>query len=155
MADAVAPAPARAGSGRLRMIALLVVVAVLAAAGAFTAMRLLAGPSVAAAAEPAEPVEGAVVDVAEMTATLAGDPPHLARVGIAVVLEESADEAAVSPRFALLRDATVSELTRSPAPELMTSDGVDSLRDRLTARAQDIYPDGEVLRVVLTELVIQ
>jgi hypothetical protein len=32
---------------------------------------------------------------------------------------------------------------------------MDELRNRLTARAQEVYPDGEVVRVVLTELLVQ
>jgi flagellar basal body-associated protein FliL len=138
-----------------RKVVILLVLALVVGAGAFVAMRLLSGPPAQASTAEPEPVEGAVLEVAEMTATLSGDVPHLARVGFAVVLEESADSAVVESKFALLKDAAVTELAQSSAESLVTPEGVDDLRSRLTVRAHDIYPDGEVLRVVLTGLVVQ
>jgi flagellar protein FliL len=161
MAEAEAPAQtdgtdAGTPKGKKKLL-VLALVAVLAGLGGFFAMKMLS-PATAEAATPASeppPEEGAVLEVAEMTATLAGDTTHLARVGFAVVTAADADPTLVEPKFALLKDAAVDEMAASSAAALITPEGVDDLRARLTARALDIYPDGEVLRVVLTQLVVQ
>lgn len=128
---------------------------VIVAAGAYAGLQFLGGSSAEAEeAESPPPVEGEVLDVATLTTTVGGDA-SLARVGLAVVLSEGAPAEAVSARFPLLEDAAVSELAAAEAQELRTADGADALRKRLTKRAKQIYPDGEVLRVLLTELVIQ
>lgn len=126
---------------------------VLFAAGGFAALKML---EPAEAAEPvAEPTveEGAVLEVAEMTASLGS--AHLARVGIAVVLSAEAVEEQVVGRFPLVKDAAIDEIASSDPARLATPEGVDDLRARLTARATTLYPDGDVLRVVLTELIVQ
>lgn len=148
-------AETKKGAAGKKKLVILVVLALALGAGGFMAMRMLSAPAAEEPVAEPTPVEGEVLDVAEMTATLAGDTPHLARVGFAVVLEESADSALVESKFALLKDAAVTELTESSADELVTPAGVDDLRSRLSVRARDVYPDGEVLRVVLTELVVQ
>ena len=158
MTDTATAAPVTAPSGappKRRRIVVLAAVVLIAGGGGYAATTLLSPPAAAAPAPAPTPVEGAVVEVAEMTATLAGEVPHLARVGFAVVLAEGVDAAVVEPRFALLKDAAVSELARSSAGVLITPEGVDDLRERLSQRAVATYPDGEVLRVVLTQLVVQ
>lgn len=105
--------------------------------------------------KPAPPPEGPVVEVAQMTVNLAGTELHYARLGIAVVLRDDVVAPDVEGRFPLLQDAALSE-AQALAPEVLrTPDGLQQLRERLTTRAQTVYPDGEVLRVVLTELVVQ
>ena len=159
MADAVAaqaPQVAEASPRtRKKLVMMLAALLVVGGIGGFLALKVLSAPASGAPVVEAPPVEGEVIDVAEMTASLSGKEPHLARVGFAVVLTEGADAAAVSARFALLKDAAVSELAASDADELITPAGVDDLRGRLSDRAAAIYPDGEVIRVVLTELVVQ
>jgi flagellar basal body-associated protein FliL len=102
-----------------------------------------------------EPVEGAVIDGATMTVGLAGETPSLARVSFAVVLSEGADSAAVGNRIQILQDAALTTISGYTAAELRTVEGLDRLRADLTARALEVYPDGEVLRVVLTEVIVQ
>lgn len=132
---------------------LLALVVLLAAGGAAAWFFLLGGGE-----EPAgdqAPVDGPVVDVEQMTANLAGPEIHYARFAFAVVLAEGKVAGDVEPRFALLKDAALSEVQQLTTAQLLTPDGADHLRTRLTERAQEIYPDGEVLRVVLTELIVQ
>ena len=154
MADDAGTPEKKAGKKKFLILG---VAAVVAGLGGFFTMKMMAPPAAEAAVAATEtpPAEGAVIDVAEMTATLAGDTTHLARVGFAVVLSADADPALVEPKFALLKDATVDEMARSSAAALITPEGVDDLRARLSARALEIYPDGEVVRVVLTQLVVQ
>lgn len=153
-ADAEGEATGKKGKRKLFVIVGLVLVV---AAGAFFGLRFFSGGE--AGAEEAEsereaPGEGEVLDVATLTTTVAGDAT-LARVGLAVVLSEEATGDVVTPRYPLLKDAAVSELARTDAQTLRTAEGADDLRARLTKRARRIYPDGEVLRVLLTELVVQ
>lgn len=155
MAEAAAQeAPAGAKAKSKKGIILLAAL-VLVGAGAFFAMKTMSSPASATPVEEPTPEEGEILDVAEMTASLPGEPAHMARVGFAVVLSADADATAVTSKFALLKDAAVSELARSSADALVTPEGVDDLRARLSDRADDIYPAGEVLRVVLTGLVVQ
>lgn len=105
--------------------------------------------------EDAAPVDGAIVEVTNFTASLAGPEAHFAKVGFAVVLREDAVAETVSPRFPLLRDEALSVLARTEAAGLRSAEGQDRLRADLSAAAQQVWPDGEVLRVVLTELVVQ
>ena len=156
VADAVTetPAPRRGRKKLLIVVLLLLVVAV--AAGALTGMLPgFGGGGQDATATPAAPVEGAVVDVADMTASVGGDQPGYVRFGFAAVLAEGADQTAVAARFALLKDAALTEISRTSLPALRTPDGIEALRAALTARAHEIYPDGEVIRIVLTDLLIQ
>lgn len=142
-----APAPPR----RRRKLVLVGVAVLLVAAGAAVFLRSGSDDS-----DPDAPaVEGAIVEVAQMTANLAGPAVHYARIGFAAVLAADVMPSDVEGRFPLMRDAALSEIGTLPADHLRTPEGVEELRNRLTARARSIYPDGQVLRIVLTELVVQ
>lgn len=155
-------APA-AGGGRVNTILLVVVVLFAGAAAYGLFLKPTPAPAAAedaAAAEPTpeaspEPVEGEVIDVATMTINLAGEDLRYARLGFAVVLESMADPAGVAGRFPLLKDAAITEVSTFTPDELRTSDGVARLRSTLSEEAVELFPDGEVLRVVLTELIVQ
>lgn len=140
---------------RRRLLVSLVVVLALAASGA--GYLLLTGSDEPAdepvAAGPVE--EGAVVEVATVTTNLAGSGDRYARVGIALVLSVDADPVVVASRFALVKDATISEIGRHDAAALQQPDGVGALRRGLGERITELYPDGDVLRVVLTDLLVQ
>jgi flagellar FliL protein len=105
--------------------------------------------------EPTEPVEGVVIDGATMTVGLAGGDGALARVSFAIVLSEGADSALVGNRIQLLQDAAITAISQYTAADLGSVEGLDRLRADLTARALEIYTDGEVIRVVLTEIIVQ
>ena len=138
-----------------RKLVIIAVLVVVLAGGGFAAMTFLGGGEEEPEwTEQQATPEGAVLDVATLTSTLSGDA-SLARVGLAVVAAEGAAEDQVVARFPLIKDAAVTELARTAPDELRTADGADQLRRRLTKRTRKIYPDGEVLRVLLTELVVQ
>lgn len=110
----------------------------------------------AAATTTTEPVEGAVIEVGTLTANLAdADELRYARVTFAVVLNANADSAAVGARVPLLQDAALGVVSDYTSVELAGSTGIGALRDDLTAQAQELFVDGEVLRVVLTEVIVQ
>lgn len=111
----------------------------------------------AAAAEAAEapPVEGEIVQVEVMTVNLSSPELSFARLGVALVLAENGVSDDVLPRMALFRDAAISEIAQWGPDDLRTPAGHQLLRDGLTAVADEVWADGEVLRVVLTELLVQ
>jgi len=83
------------------------------------------------------------------------DDGALARVGFALVLAEGADSAAVGNRIQLLQDAALTTISQFTSAELRSTEGLDRLRGELTTRAHEIWVDGEVVRVVLTEVIVQ
>lgn len=146
-----------ASSSKIKKL-LLPVVAVLAlAAGGLLGPELLGGEEAAAEAAPAPttPADEVILEVTSLTANLAGPELHYGRVAFSVVLSPDALAETVTARFPLLEDAAIGEVT-SMTPELLRSpEGLGELRGRLMARAQEVYPGGEVVRVVLTELMVQ
>lgn len=154
-AEAAEPAPRR---GRARLIVVGAVLAILIGGGA--AWFLTGGASTdtssgedAAAAAAVE--EGEILEVGTLTTNLGGDRPAYARVGVALVLAADADPTVVEGDLALVKDAAITEITRHGAEELQGEEGVASLRDGLTAAVGALFEDGEVVRVVLTELLVQ
>jgi flagellar basal body-associated protein FliL len=101
------------------------------------------------------PVEGAVIEVDEMTVTLSDDPVRYARLKFAVVLPEGGDTAAVGDRVPVLKDAVLDVVSAYTAAELVGPDALGVLREQLTEQALSVYTEGEVLRVVLTEVLVQ
>lgn len=109
----------------------------------------------AAGAEPPAPVsDGAVVEVGVLTVGLQ-DGNEYARVGIALVLADTAVEADVEPKFALVKDAAIGVIAGFSADGLREPAGLDELRSQLTERIAAIYPDGTVRRVVLVEALVK
>lgn len=106
-------------------------------------------------ADVAEPADGSIVEVGVLTTNLSGPTARYARVGVALVLHPDADPAAVAARFPLVKDAVIDEIGRHEPAALQGADGGALLRAALTQRVQGVFPDGEILRVVLTELLVQ
>lgn len=138
------------GKGKLLLIALVVLV--VAGAGAWF---FLGGDDEAEAEEAAAPVEGQILALESLVTTTGSAQLHHARVAPALVLREGADLQVVEARVALLEDRLLREVSAMDADQLRSTAGSDQLREALTAGAQEIWPDGEVLRVVLTELLVQ
>ena len=114
------------------------------------------GGETAEAAEPPPPVEGAVVAADPITVTMSGDPVRYVKATFALVMEETADRSAVEGKLPLMYDAAISVIGGYDADDLRTPAGLDRLRSDLTERAtEDVFPDGEVIRVVLTEVIVQ
>lgn len=133
------------------LIALLAVVLLLVAAGAV--WFLLLAPDAEAAEEPI--VEGEIVSLEPQTTTLGDAEVTHARVALAVVLAEGVDPQVVPAKTPLLQDALLRELATMDATSIRSAEGSDLLRERLSAEAREIWEEGEVVRVVLTELLVQ
>ena len=100
-------------------------------------------------------VEGPVIEVDEMTITLTDSPVRYARLKFAVVLPMGGDSAAVGDRIPVLKDAVLEVMSGYAAADLMGPDVLAGLRNQLTDRALEVYDEGQVIRVVLTELLVQ
>lgn len=134
---------------------LLIPLLVIALGGAGFGGYVLGAKSAGAAPpEEVEPAEGEVVEVGVLTVSLAGAGSNHARVGLAVVLAEGLGPDAVSGRLPLVKDAAISVLAGKTPDDFRTPDALARLRGQLTDIAREIYPDGEVLRVVLTEAIV-
>lgn len=149
--------PAAAAPTRSRRRLFLILGVVLAVGLGVGAYVFLGGDQAAAdAPPPAEEaaVDGPIVEVGTLTTNLAGSTRY-ARVGIALVLTADADPAAVASRLALVKDAAISEIGSHEAETLQSDGGTEALRVGLTERIVALFPDGEVSRVALTELLVQ
>lgn len=142
------------GGGKRRVLLRAALVAVVLAVGVVA--YLLFGQGEGEGDKAAEePVEGAVVEIGELTANLSGQDMRYARVSMAAVLRAEVEVSAVEQRFPVLKDAALSELATMSPEELRTADGLAEFKTSMTAHAQEAYPDDEVLRILVTELVVQ
>lgn len=139
------------GRRKLRLIVVLLVVVLVGAAGVKVT---LFSPS-EAAAEDLVPEEGEIVAIGEMTTSLAGPGSHYVRVQLAAVLNTSADAAVAEERFPLMRDRALGVLMAFTPEDLRTVEGAERLRSTLTEEAQTIWDEDQVLRIVLTDLLVQ
>lgn len=99
--------------------------------------------------------EGSVIEADEMTVNLADPSPRYARLRFAVVLPAGGDSAAVGGKFPLLKDRVLDIMSGFTAAQLLSPGGLDQVRERLTAESQVVWPDGEVMRVLVTEMLVQ
>ena len=151
-AEEQAEAPAKS---KKKLIMIVVGVLVLAG-GAFVFLGGGGGGDAEAAVTTTTiPVEGPVLEADQMTVNLADDDLRYARIKFAVVLPEGGDTAAVGERFPVLKDAVLDVVSGYSADQLLGRSALDSLRDEFTAAAHDVWVDGEVLRVVITEVLVQ
>lgn len=139
------------GGGKKKLL-LIVLPLLLAGGGAAYFFLGMSGDEAPTDTTIAPVVEGEVVPVDTMTVNLPDD--HYAKVGFALVLDSMADPASIEPKLPIVKDAALSILTRFDAQELSTSDGMERLRDELSDFTSKEF-DGDVLRVVLTELLVQ
>jgi len=103
-----------------------------------------------------EPGVGSVIEGDQLTVNLADqDATRYARVTFAVVVPVGADSAAVGAKITLLKDEAITIVAGYTAAELLGTGGLDQLRSQLTDAALEIWPDGDVMRVVLAEVLVQ
>lgn len=141
--------------GKGKLIGIIGGVVVLLGAVYFLFLGGGGGEEEAAVTTTTVPVEGPVIEVDEMTVTLTDDPIRYARLRFAIVLPEGGDTAAVGDRVPVLKDAVLEVVSGYAAADLMGPDALRILRDELTEKALEVYDEGLVLRVVLTEVLVQ
>ena len=100
-------------------------------------------------------MEGAVIESDEMTVNLADDSVRYARIKVGLVLPVDGDSTAIGERMPILKDSILGVVGRYDAATLLEPDTLDELRQRFTDEANEVWTEGEVLRVVITELLVQ
>lgn len=138
-----------------KLIMIVVVGVLVLGGGAFMFLGGGGGEPEAAVTTTTVPVEGPVLEADQMTVNLADESLRYARIKFAVVLPEGGDTAAVGERFPVLKDAVLDVVSGYQASQLLGRDALDSLREEFTAAAHEVWVDGEVLRVVITEVLVQ
>lgn len=154
MADEIG-AEEEAKKGKGKLIGIVGGVVVLLGAVYFLFLGGGGGEAEAGVTTTTIPVEGAVIESDQMTITLADDPVRYARITFAVVLPEGGDSTVVGDRMPLLKDGVLDVVAGMTAADLIGPEGLTGLRTDLTSKALEIYDEGEVLRVVLTEVLVQ
>jgi flagellar basal body-associated protein FliL len=134
---------------------LLFVLPAMLMAGVGAKMTVFKGETDTEEVEHAEPLEGEIVDVGSLTVNLADEGRRYARVGIALVLSETADAEEVANRIPLLKDAASTKIASHSSLQLRTPEGKELLRGELTEAAREVWEGDEVLRVALTEILVQ
>lgn len=153
MAKDKEPAEGKQKGGK-KLVLIVVPVALASAAGAY----FLRGGSAEAATPTTSTYaheEGEVLEVETLTVNLVGEEQRYARVGVALVLAEGAPAEEVEGRLPLVRDAAITVLTEFTAADLQTREGMMRLRERISEEAVELFEHGEVIRAVLTELIVQ
>ena len=140
------------GKGKLIGIVLAVVL-VAGVAAKFTVLS--GGKAGKATATPAPaPTPGPVIDLGDLTINLA-EPSRYALVGLAVELGKTAKADTITAQMPLLKDASVRKLSGMSATTLLSQAGQDQVRAELTDQAQQIFGKDKIVRVLLTEVVVQ
>lgn len=143
------------GGGKGKLIGIVVGVVVLLGAAYFLFFSGGGGDVEADATETTIPPDGPVIEMDEMTVTLAGDPVHYAKIKFAVVLPENGDTTVIGDRVPILKDAVLGKISGLTIDDLMGPEALDNLRDEITDAALSVFPDGEVLRALVTEVLVQ
>ena len=134
---------------------IIMIVVGLAVAGLGAKMTVLKGKAEAKEPVKVEPVEGEIVDVGALTVNLADVDRHYGRVGIALVLNATASTEEVSKKIPLMKDAAITAIGAHTSAEMRTSAGQEALRKELMDAASKVWEKDVVLRIALTELVVQ
>ncbi len=140
------------GGGGKKKLLFIVLPVLLAGGGAGYYSLGMSGEEATTETTVPAAIEGEVLAVETMTVNLPDE--HYAKVGFALVLDSMADAGMIEPKLPIVKDAALSILTRFDAEELSTSDGMERLRSELSEFAIEEF-EGDVLRVVLTELLVQ
>ena len=100
------------------------------------------------------PTPGPVIDLGDLTINLA-EPSRYALVGLAVELGKTAKPETITAQMPLLKDASVRKLSGISAAALLSLAGQDQVRAELTDQAQQIFGKDAIVRVLLTEVLVQ
>lgn len=100
---------------------------------------------------------GNLADLQEIVVTLAGDSarPRYLRLGISLEMSDPAFVAEVEAMRPQLRDAVIMALSDKTAAMLGTPDGKKRLREEIYRRANERLPEGALVNVYFSDLVVQ
>ncbi len=100
---------------------------------------------------------GTLVDLQEIVVTLAGDSarPRYLRLGVNIETADEEIKMELDAKRPQLRDAVIMALSDKTAAMLSTPEGKKRLREEIFSRASELSPEGGVLNVFFTDLVVQ
>ncbi len=100
---------------------------------------------------------GTLVDLQEIVVTLAGDSarPRYLRLGVNIETADEEIKMELDEKRPQLRDAVIMALSDKTAAMLSTPEGKKRLREEIFSRASELSPEGGVLNVFFTDLVVQ
>lgn len=100
---------------------------------------------------------GSLADLQEIIVTLAGDSarPRYLRIGVNLELSDPSIVAEVDARRPEMRDAVIMTLSDKTAAMLATPDGKKRLRDEIFRKVAEKLPEGSLLNVYFSDLVVQ
>lgn len=114
------------------------------------------GGQEAAAAEEGHGA-GELVDLEEIIVTLKSDPgrPRYLRINVSLEVADKIAAEHASTRRPQLRDVVIMALSDTSVEDLSSPDGKQNLRDEIFRRMQERMPDGVLMNVYFSDLVIQ
>jgi flagellar basal body-associated protein FliL len=141
--------------GKGKLIAIVIAAMLVGGVGAkFTVLSSGKAGTPKPTPTPTPTPPGAVIDLGDLTINLA-EPSRYALVGLAVELGKTADPATITTQMPLLKDAGVRKLNGLSAATLLSAAGQEQVRAELTDQAQQIFGKDKIVRVLLTEVVVQ
>jgi flagellar basal body-associated protein FliL len=141
--------------GKGKLIAIVIAAMLVGGVGAkFTVLSSGKAGTPKPTPTPTPTPPGAVIDLGDLTINLA-EPSRYALVGLAVELGKTADPATITTQMPLLKDAGVRKLNGLSAATLLSAAGQEQVRAELTDQAQQIFGKDKIVRVLLTEVLVQ
>jgi flagellar FliL protein len=116
-----------------------------------------AGEGVTEIVEEEEKVEGVLVSLEEIIASLRGEgsAKSYVRTTISVEVKEPEMAKVIEERLAQLRDVVIMTVSQHTAAELTTPEGTRALRVELTERLGEDLPEGALLNIYFSDLMVQ
>ncbi len=163
MADEALPQEEKKKGGMLKWIILAVLIIALAGGGYFAYTKFFAAPAdetqakEAAAEQQAEqPAEGQLVPLPQFLVNLA-DPlgRRYLKLGLEVEVRDEAVTESLSKNEAKIKDTMLLLLSSKTFDQLSTLKAKVELKQEIVSRLNQILGNGSILRVYITEMVIQ
>jgi len=100
---------------------------------------------------------GVLVGLQEIIVTLAGDNkrPRYLRINISLEVENQLTADIVATRLPQLRDIVIMVLSNKTATELSYPEGKKGLRDEIYRRINEKMPEGSLMNIYFSDLVVQ
>ncbi len=108
--------------------------------------------------DPAEVVieEGEIAPLEELVVNLADtDEIHYLRLGGAAVINAEFALADIEAQLPKVNDVVIDTVATKTFDELRQRGATTALKEEISAATQEVFPDGEVVRVIFTTFVMQ
>ncbi len=107
--------------------------------------------------EAVMPEMGVLVGLNEIIVTLQSPPtrPRYLRINVDLEVKDQVTADIVGTRIPQLRDLVIMTLSGKTAEELSTPEGRKSIRDEIFRKMDALFPDGALMNIYFSDLVIQ